>query len=398
MSRIFISYKRKDLKLVKRYVGEIESKIGETCWMDLAQIETSEQFASVICSAIDHADVFLFMHSASHLGIDFQTDWTLRELNYAIAKHKRVVLIKMDETPLDNLFLMLFAGTNNIQITDPIQKQKLFADLKTWLNPDAPTPKQAPTLLPRRKKFPILALAGGLLGVGAVICALLFLFRGGDSPGKMITGKEVVVSDGIGSVNGFAYVDLGLSVMWARCNVGASNPWEFGDFFAWGETTSKAEYYPYTLNYYVKLPNNEFHLAKYNTQEAFGPMDGKTTLDALDDAASANMQGSWRMPTKQEVEELMNECRWERAKFHGVLGEKITGRNGNSIFIPYAGFHYQSDYREEGLSAVFWSSSINESHPERAYYIYSGHSGEEDVRDIYEAERYFGTTIRAVTE
>ena len=108
-------------------------QLGVKCWVDLDGIESSTQFASKICKAIDTADVVLFMHSSVHLDIDFENDWTIKELNYAHAKKKRVVLVKLDNAPLDNIFLMEYGSKNNIDSQDETQFQKLLKDLKAWL-------------------------------------------------------------------------------------------------------------------------------------------------------------------------------------------------------------------------------------------------------------------------
>lgn len=393
MSRIFISYKRKDFGLVQNYIREIEAATGVKCWFDLENISTSEQFASVICQAIDECEIFLFMHSSSHLGIDFQTDWTIRELNYAIAKKKRVVLVKMDDSHLDNIFLMLFGATSNIQITDPLQKQKLFRDISSWTGVPAVVPTgvssgHPKTLLLRKYVF---AAAVSLV---LILSLLLFVNRpwSASSPEFIKDLPEVNVSTGVGKVNGFDYVDLGLpsGTKWARCNVGASQPWEYGEFFAWGEIIAKEAYYQYNLRF-NEGGDETFALSKY---------DGAVTvLLPEDDAASVNMGASWRMPTKEETEELARHCVWERAMLNGVPGEKIIGMNGNSIFLPYTGFRYKNEYREEGWSASFWTSSLDPAHPEKAYYLYSGISDGVDVhKQIMEIERYPGTAIRAVTK
>lgn len=133
MARVFISYKRKNKDQVFPIVDYIERELGIKCWVDLDGIESSAQFASVICKAIDSADVILFMHSSVHLNIDFETDWTIKELNYAQAKKKRVVLVKLDSSPLDNIFLMDYGTKNNIDSRDSVQLQKLISDLRNWL-------------------------------------------------------------------------------------------------------------------------------------------------------------------------------------------------------------------------------------------------------------------------
>ena len=132
-ARIFISYKRKNKDQVFSIVKKIETQLGVKCWVDLDGIESSAQFASKICKAIDMAEVVLFMHSSVHLNIDFEQDWTIKELNYAHAKKKRVVLVKLDNAPLDNIFLMEYGSKNNIDSQDETQFQKLLKDLKGWL-------------------------------------------------------------------------------------------------------------------------------------------------------------------------------------------------------------------------------------------------------------------------
>ena len=133
MARVFISYKRKNKDQVFPIVDYIEGELGVKCWVDLDGIESSAQFASVICKAIDSADVILFMHSSVHLNINYETDWTIKELNYAQAKKKRIVLVKLDSSPLDNIFLMEYGTKNNIDSRDSVQLQKLISDLRNWL-------------------------------------------------------------------------------------------------------------------------------------------------------------------------------------------------------------------------------------------------------------------------
>ena len=132
-TRIFISYKRKNKDQVFSIVKKIETQLGVKCWVDLDGIESSAQFASKICKAIDTAEVVLFMHSSVHLDIDFEEDWTIKELIYAHAKKKRVVLVKLDNAPLDNIFLMEYGSKNNIDSQDETQFQKLLKDLKVWM-------------------------------------------------------------------------------------------------------------------------------------------------------------------------------------------------------------------------------------------------------------------------
>ena len=144
MAQIFISYKRTDKDKVFPLVKSIENELGCKCWVDLDGIESSVQFASVICRAIDNAEVVLFMYSAVHLSIDYENDWTVKELNYAHQKSKRVVLVRLDGAPLDNIFLMNYGSKNNIDSRDPLQFEKLLNDLRSWLQ----LPQHKSTLQP----------------------------------------------------------------------------------------------------------------------------------------------------------------------------------------------------------------------------------------------------------
>ena len=112
-----------------------------------------------------------------------------------------------------------------------------------------------------------------------------------------------------GELNGYEWVDLGLSVRWATCNVGASVPSGYGDYYAWGEIETKTEYTEETsLTYGVEL----------------GDISGNSQYDA----ATANWGEGWRMPTEKEYRELLEECDWEMTSFDGVAGCKVTGPNG----------------------------------------------------------------------
>ena len=155
MARIFVSYKRLNKDQVFPLVEKIEQQVGEKCWVDLEGIESSVQFASVICRAIDNADVVLFMHSSMHLSIDFEKDWTVKELTYAQAKGKRVQLLKLDSSPLDNIFLMEYGSKNNIDTNDPLQFNKLINDLRSWLG--KPSLNQGPGATPNLVNLKVLA-------------------------------------------------------------------------------------------------------------------------------------------------------------------------------------------------------------------------------------------------
>lgn len=143
------------------------------------------------------------------------------------------------------------------------------------------------------------------------------------------------------------WVDLGLSVKWATCNVGANAPEEFGDYFAWGETQPK-EVYDWST--YKWCNGSSETLTKYNNYK------DKSVLDLEDDAAHVNWGGAWRMSTDDEQEELLLNCIWTLTWNGYIITSKI---NGNSIFWPLPGYRDGSDLKEVGSSGCYWSSSLS---------------------------------------
>ena len=192
------------------------------------------------------------------------------------------------------------------------------------------------------------------------------------------------------SEDGHEYVDLGLSVKWATCNVGANNPEEYGDYFAWGETSTKSTY---NWSTYTLCKGSSSTLTKYNTSSSFGTVDNKTQLALSDDAVRANWGGSWRMPTDAEITELREQCTWTWTSQNGVNGYKVTSKsNGNSIFLPAAGCRLSSSLNNAGSYGYYWSSSLGTDYPYYAWGVRfdSGHV----YRDLN--SRSYGFTVRPV--
>lgn len=149
--RIFISYKRVDKKRVFALKRRIEDELGVKCWVDLEGIDCSAQFVSKICKAIDSCKVVLFMYSKAHTRIDYDKDWTVRELSYALDEGKHVVLVSLDGTPLKNVFKMVYGTQNNIDPYDPDQWNLLLRDLRKWLNITTTSAKSS-SFVPRQYK------------------------------------------------------------------------------------------------------------------------------------------------------------------------------------------------------------------------------------------------------
>jgi len=193
-----------------------------------------------------------------------------------------------------------------------------------------------------------------------------------------------------GSVNGHDYVDLGLSVKWATCNVGADSPEDYGDYFAWGETEPKSTYYWDT---YKWCQGSDDTMTKYCTKSDYGTVDNKTQLDLSDDAAHVNWGGSWRMPTCVEWDELYEKCSWTWTTHNGVEGYKVTSnRNGNSIFLPAAGYCDDSSLYNAGSNGSYWSSSLYTDDPDLAMFVFFHLSGV----NYGPNSRYYGQSVRPV--
>ena len=202
-------------------------------------------------------------------------------------------------------------------------------------------------------------------------------------------------SGGGGGSNGHAYVDLGLpsGTLWATCNVGADTPEGYGDYFAWGETQPR-EYYDWSTYQYANGTSwQDPQLTKYCTNADYGYngfTDNLTTLLPEDDAATANWGNGWRMPTKEEWQELyQTTVTWTTQ--NGVNGRLFTASNGNSLFLPAAGYRCDGSLWHAGSYGDYWSSSLYTERPNFAWDFYF--TGICDLDNYY---RDYGFTVRPV--
>ncbi|MBR5984635.1 MAG: carboxypeptidase-like regulatory domain-containing protein, partial [Bacteroidales bacterium] len=199
-----------------------------------------------------------------------------------------------------------------------------------------------------------------------------------------------------GTINNHGYVDLGLpsGTMWATTNVGGSNPEDYGNYFAWGETEPKETYNWETYRY---CNGSENSLTKYCYDASYGDggvTDTLTILEASDDAATANWGEGWRMPTQFEIGELVDYCDTAMITYNGVTGMLFTSRsNGNSIFLPLAGDRYDGSLLNTGSNGDYWSSSLLTSNlPSSAHYLYLN----SDDYGVATYTRWRGLSVRAV--
>ena len=179
-----------------------------------------------------------------------------------------------------------------------------------------------------------------------------------------------------GTTNGHDWVDLGLpsGLKWATCNVGATAPEQYGDYYSWGEVETKTAY------------NSNNCSTMYQQIDDFSG-------DPQYDVARKKWGDAWRMPTKEEQEELLNNCTWELTTVNGFSGYKVTGPNGNSIFLPAAGYYYDTYVNFDGYYGGYWSSTPHED-TDSAYYL--GFDDKEQRENAY--YRSDGQSVRAVIE
>ena len=206
-------------------------------------------------------------------------------------------------------------------------------------------------------------------------------------------------------------VDLGLpsGLKWASCNVGATTPEGYGDYFAWGETAPKDDYS--TTNYkYINGANNK--LTKYCNKASYGNdgfIDDKTVLEPEDDAAHVNWGNDWRMPTDAEWTELQENCTWTWTTQNGVSGHLVASKtNSNAIFLPAAGWRSGTDHYLAGSNGYYWSSSLYDlNNPYSAWYMnftlsdmyrhYNSRKNGQSVRPVQSKQTGTGIATPALT-
>ncbi|MDE6012131.1 MAG: hypothetical protein K2G91_05280, partial [Prevotella sp.] len=271
---------------------------------------------------------------------------------------------KFERTPTVSAFLSALSDGESFVLKDPAIEIKTKAKTKTTRFKD----KEAVGL--NRKKVVIGIVVAivicAIQGFVIMMCSLVFWEICNDS--NLQTNdvyEEIeavdayedsdVYEDSIlwdDEINGHEYVDLGLpsGVKWATCNVGASSPSDYGDYFAWGEITTKSEY-------------------TRENSKTYDKKNGDISGNFQYDAARSNWGGSWRLPSKAEFEELIDKCTWTWTSQGIHSGYKVVGSNGNSIFFPAAGCRDGSSLYYAGGRGYYWSSTPDEDYTNNAYFL-----------------------------
>ena len=189
-----------------------------------------------------------------------------------------------------------------------------------------------------------------------------------------------VVDNGVfvsGEIDGYDYVDLGppSGIKWATCNVGADSFEDYGDYYAWGEVETKAEY-------------------TTDNSVTWGVIIGNISGNVKYDVARNKWGGTWRLPSKEELIELAEECKWEVVTQNGVKGYKVTGPNSNKLFLPFAGYRYGENLYNEENFGYLWCSNPYENNKDYSYSIEFNNN----ERKVLWDNRYDGQSVRPVTK
>ena len=204
-------------------------------------------------------------------------------------------------------------------------------------------------------------------------------------------------------------IDLGLSVRWRNRNVGAERPEDYGDYFAWavprpyyrnGESQSQSPNWEYKKNTGYDLVSYPFSniaeqkVTKYCTGADYGPLDGLDTIELPDDPAFFELGQDWRVPTKEEWEELISECdwKWDRARKGYVIKSRRDGYKEDELFLPTAGGREGTTLVEVGTCAFYWTATLNSDFPFNAWHLYF----DSDGKEIHNFDRCYGCTVRPV--
>lgn len=271
---------------------------------------------------------------------------------YAQNTRKRVVPILPRGGALQGWPLFKFGRLNHIDATKEDQLRRLVKDLRQWIGVGG-------------EQTPPVKSSGRQAGAASKEWWME----------PIIAARSKQTAAPPNTINGHAFVDLGLSVKWATCNVGASSPKDYGDYFAWGETSTKGTY----------TEENS------KTSSSFAYIDdigGDSSLDA----ARAHWGGTWRLPTMAEAQELKDRCQWEWIAHDkdGKDGYKVTGPSGKSIFLPAAGYRLASSPMNDGHEGFYWTSTPRSR---LAFCLNFGHW----YRTFKENIRYVGCPIRPVS-
>lgn len=425
---IFISYRRDSGAQYARIMQLMLQQRGYKVFLDYDEL-TDGVFGDHIKTAIIEAPVFMLILSENSLDRCVnEDDWVRQEILLAIKEEKPVIPVNPDNKfnglPKDCGDVIIpdeiknyiisnqhseigFGQTLGVTIELMIEKRivprlgrrtpllnvdnDFEAAKKTLKMPDS---KNLPRILHKayfRLKM-ILTVAFIIMMVGIFYINIKNNPRFSVWLERIQLGKyqRIDLKDiSLGEIHGvYEAVDLGLSVKWATCNIGADYPFDDGDFFSWGEVQPKTDY---SWTSYKFAAGDS--VTKYCLHEQYGKVDTLSILCDSDDAAKAIWGHGWRMPTFKETEELISNCTFHIKRLYGQLGFVVIGPNGNSIFLPMSGDICDSERAGYNKYAIFWTSNLSKntmeayefaiSHLHNYWYLGQRNTGH-NIRPVHE--------------
>ena len=343
-----------------------------------------------------------YIEGATYKFLPYQGEVLVYDSSKKLKQILRVHDVSADELVVSPLGSSIF---NVLTRTQPVQLVTSIALSETSITLQLDETKRlTATVLPADADNPVVAWESSDESIAQVIDGLVIALGSGTcvitcsaTDGSGVKAECQVTVNGPVPPDEHEWVDLGLpsGTLWATCNVGASSPEEYGDYFAWGETSPKNEY---NWSTYTWCEGSYDSMTKYCQQNSYGYNGFTDTLTELlpeDDAATANWGSGWRMPSLDQIQELINSeyttTTWTTQ--NGVNGRKITSNStGNSIFLPAAGYRNDTSLSNAGSDGYYWSRSLYTSYSRNACGLYFS----SDSILWSSGYRYYGRGVRPV--
>lgn len=341
---VFISYSRKDTEIANQICKAFD-EVGITYFIDRQGISGGFEFPTVLAEAIVNCKIFLYIASQN----SYESRFTQSEITFAFNEKPKGSILPyiIDGSTMPPALRFVFSNINWRRLEEHPINTVLVDDLLNLLGK-----KRMPKQNPQQKKH------------------ATSIETSNKAPTPSSTNKH----------KDHKYVDLGLSVKWATCNVGASSPEDYGDYFAWGETETKEVYIETTYMPAKKILGIKCYIDT-----------SKNISGTQYDAAHAKWGGNWRMPTFNEIKELKEKCSWRWTEINGVYGYLVIGSTGNSIFLPAAGYRVGKDTDWRGTIGYYWSAPLHEYDTKSTLFNFGGMPWR-SCNDC----RYIGRPIRPV--
>ena len=356
---VFISYSSKDQKNAEGICGYLESN-GYRCFVAYRDIPRGVVWAGAIADAIDESQMMVVVFS-SDFNYSTQTD---RELELAAENKIPILTYRISDAK--------FTGA-----------KKYYLKNLNWIDAFPNPEEYFGNLIENATK---------LIGDNNIVNTKHSSIKTKNDNIAIRQEHLCKVNQPVDSAKESViyrcnYIDLGLpsGTLWATKNIGAENPEDYGDYFAWGETKPKSIYSWNTYKWFktkLLLPK----MRKYGT------VDNKSDLDFQDDAAYVNWGCEWCMPSLEQIKELKEQCKWEWTNYKGKNGCIITGSNGNTLFLPAAGYRSGTSLIDVGKTGGYWQRSRHSSFSSNAYFLRFRSGCFECDGDF----RFYGSSVRPV--